>query len=83
MFHWKASGNKLKTFHYFIESAAAFIAIHSNIQALSFLNDVDNIIREAEAEDDDESFFITAEDKARVEFLRGQVMKIFCFDKDF
>lgn len=75
VFHWKASKNLLKTFNYLIESAAAFIAIHSNMQALSYLNEVESMIEEAESSknDDHSLFFICAEDKARVEFLYGQV----------
>ena len=74
VFHWKAANNKLKTFHYLIESAAAFIAIHSNIQALSYLNEVEGIIEEtADKCEYDDTFFISAEDKARVEFLNGEV----------
>ena len=73
--HWKAAGNQLKIFHYLIESAAAFISVHSNMQALSFLNEVETIIMEAENNPDyDETFFISTEDKARVAFLYGQVV---------
>ena len=72
--HWKASKNKLKTFSYLIESAAALIAVNSNVQALSHLSDVQAMIHEAEANiEDDSMFFICTEDKARVEFLKGQV----------
>ena len=74
VFHWKAAKNNLKTFNYLIESAAALIAIHSNIQALSYLTEVETMINEADANcDDDSMFFVSTEDKARVEFLKGQV----------
>ena len=74
VFHWKASKNKLKAFTYMIESAAALIAVHSNIQALSHLTEVQTMISESEDNcSDDSMFFIGAEDKARAESLAGQV----------
>lgn len=80
VFHWKASKNQLKTFNYLIESAAAFIAIHSNIQALSYINEVESMVNDSESKTvEDSLFFISAEDKARVEFLKGQVSANQCF----
>ncbi len=44
------------------------------MQALSYLNEIETIIQNAEGKNDyDEAFFISTDDKARVEFLNGQV----------
>eukprot|EP00794_Sanderia_malayensis_P020042 gene20042-22009_t len=75
VYHWKSAKNDLKKFHYMIESAAALISIHSNMQALSYLNEIETIIKiNDSAVDNEEAFFITVEDKARVELLNGQAL---------
>ena len=77
VFHWKSSKNKLKTFTYLIESIAALIAVNSNNEALSYINEAQAMVNESEADTgDDSTFFVCAEDKARIETLTGQVRHV-------
>ena len=68
--HWRASGNKLKTLRYLTESGAAALATSSNMQALSYLYEVQTMIKETKK---DEQPLATEEEAARVESLIGQV----------
>ena len=68
--HWRASGNKLKTLRYLTESGAAALATSSNMQALSYLYEVQSMIEQTKG---DEQPLATEEEKARVESLIGQV----------
>lgn len=68
--HWRAAGNKIKTFRYLTESGAAALTSSANMQALSYLYDVRGMFEEQIG--DGESI-ATLEEKARVENLIGQV----------
>lgn len=71
VYHWRAAGNKLKTLLYLMESGAAALAASSNMQALSHLSEVENLIEETK---DHEEPLATEEEKARVESLIGQAL---------
>lgn len=68
--HWRAAGNKLKTLRYLTESGAAALATSANMQALSYLHEVQSMIEETKQ---DEQPLATTEETARVESLIGQV----------
>ena len=68
--HWRAAGNKLKTLRYLTESGAAALATSANMQALSYLYEVQTMIKETKK---DEQPLATREETARVESLIGQV----------
>lgn len=68
--HWRAAGNKLKTLRYLTESGAAAMATSANMQALSYLYEVQTMIVETK---NDEQPLATREEHARVESLIGQV----------
>ena len=68
--HWRAAGNKLKTVRYLTESGAAALATSANMQALSYLHEVQSMIEETKK---DEEPLATKEESARVESLIGQV----------
>ena len=68
--HWRAAGNKLKTLRYLTESGAAAVATSANMQALSYLYEVQTMIEETK---NDEQPLATREENARVESLIGQV----------
>ncbi|XP_078349307.1 adenylate cyclase type 10-like isoform X2 [Oculina patagonica] len=69
--HWRASGNKLKTLRYLTESGAAALATSSNMQALSYLYEVQSMIEQTKR---DEQPLATKEEAARVESLIGQAL---------
>ncbi|RMX45142.1 hypothetical protein pdam_00016498, partial [Pocillopora damicornis] len=69
--HWRAAGNKLKTMRYLTESGAAALATSSNMQALSYLYEVQTLIEETK---DDEEPLAAEEETARVESLIGQAL---------
>ena len=60
----------MKTLRYLTESGAAALATSSNMRALSYLYEVQNMIEQAK---EDKEPFATEEEKARVESLIGQV----------
>ena len=68
--HWRAAGNKLKTVRYLTESGAAALATSANMQALSYLYEVQSLIKQSK---NDEQVLATREETARVESLIGQV----------
>lgn len=68
--HWRAAGNKIKTFRYLTESGAAALTSSANMQALSYLYEVRDMFEE---EIGDGESISTIEEKARVETLIGQV----------
>ena len=68
--HWRAAGNKLKTLRYLTESGAAALATSANMQALSYLYEVQSLIEESK---NDEQPLASREETARVESLIGQV----------
>ena len=70
--HWRACGNKLKTLRYLTESGAAALATSSNMQALSYLYEVQTMIAQTKG---DKVPLATEEEKARVESLIGQVRR--------
>lgn len=70
MDHWRAAGNKLKTLRYLTESGAAALATSANMQALSYLHEVQSMIEETKKDDQP---LATTEETARVESLIGQV----------
>ncbi|XP_028409625.1 adenylate cyclase type 10-like [Dendronephthya gigantea] len=67
--HWSAAGNKLKTFRYMTESGAAALATANNMQALSYLHDVQDMLQK-----EGQDFVANREEKARVESLIGQAL---------
>ena len=70
--HWRACGNKLKTLRYLTESGAAALATSSNMQALSYLYEVQNMIEQTKK---DKEPLATEEETARVQSLIGQVSR--------
>lgn len=73
MEHWRAAGNKLKTARYLTESGAAALATSSNMQALSYLYDVQKLFQEESYGDE---IMVSDEEKARVDSLIGQVLQL-------
>lgn len=74
--HWRAAGNKIKTFRYLTESGAAALTSSANMQALSYLYEVQGMFDD---KIDDEQCIATKEEKARVESLIGQVHILLAF----
>ena len=72
--HWRAAGNKLKTLRYLTESGAAALATSANMQALSYLYEVQEMIEKTKS---DAEPLATVEEHARVESLIGQVRDLF------
>ena len=78
--NWKLAENKLKTFQYLVEAGATNVALHSNMQSLSYLHEAQAIIKQQDEGDDEDTFVVTDIKKARVDCLIGQASFCQLFD---
>lgn len=66
--HWRAAGNLEKTLHYLIECAAAALSTFNNMEAISLLQEADEIMK-----DDAYKDVLSPLELAKLEGLFGQV----------
>ena len=69
VYHWRLAGNKAKTVHYLIEAAIASLVTFNNMEAISFLEEADQILCDGEICEEDFGQL----QQAKLQSLFGQV----------
>lgn len=71
VYHWRLAGNKPKTVHYLIEAAIASLVTFNNMEAISFLEEAEQILCDGGICEEDFGQL----QKAKLQSLFGQVSK--------
>ncbi|XP_035683245.1 adenylate cyclase type 10-like [Branchiostoma floridae] len=76
--HWKGAGNVSKVIHFLVESSAAAVSVNNNMEALSHLSEVSDMLkaiskgRKALENATERSVRVDKEERSRIESLQGQ-----------
>ncbi|XP_033119981.1 adenylate cyclase type 10-like [Anneissia japonica] len=78
--HWRAAANTEKTIHFLAEAGSAAVSTDNNLQALSYLNEAQDLIRTLDAgekplcDDVNENINVNKYERAHVESTMGQAI---------